>query len=116
MHALQGDPIEVAAATGLLLEQPSRKQPLALMAAKSALGHSEPAAGVINILQACSALHFSTSFSILHLRTLNPHMHTTLSQSAAGSFAHMPRQPAPAAMTGSAGGAVAGVSAFAFQG
>lgn len=114
---MQGDPIEVAAATGLLLEQPSRQQPLALMAAKSTLGHSETAAGVMNILQACFAFQTSTTLPILHLHTLNPHITETLDQSAAIGSAHMPRQTAPS-MTHSSNSmlGVVGISAFAFQG
>lgn len=111
---LQGDPIEAAAATGLLLGQPSRQQPLALMAAKSTLGHSEPAAGVMNILQASTAFQSSVTLPILHLRTLNPHITATLDQSAAVGLTHIPRQTAPAMSSGMM--SVAGVSAFAFQG
>ena len=114
--ALQGDPIEVAAATGLLLEQPSRNQPLALMAAKSTLGHSEPAAGIMNILQACEAFQSLTTLPILHLHSLNPHITATLDQSAVMGLTHMPRQTAPSMTSSSAEAGVAGISAFAFQG
>ena len=42
-----GDPIEVGAAGGLLLE--GRRAPLPLLASKSALGHSEPASGIMGL-------------------------------------------------------------------
>lgn len=87
------------------------------MAAKSTLGHSEPAAGVMNILHACTAFQSSASLPILHLHTLNPHIAATLDQSAARGLAYMPRQTAPAMLQGSSAAvALAGVSAFAFQG
>ena len=42
-----GDPIEVGAAAGLLLE--GRPQPFPLLASKSGLGHSEPASGIMGL-------------------------------------------------------------------
>ena len=50
-----GDPIEVGAACGLLLEaqqvqrQRHGKRPLMLLASKSMLGHSEPASGMMGL-------------------------------------------------------------------
>lgn len=47
-----GDPIEVGAALAVLR---GSRAPLALSAAKSRLGHAEPAAGAIGMLQVCCA-------------------------------------------------------------
>ena len=45
-----GDPIEVGAASGLLLEGRAQdSQPFTLLASKSALGHSEPASGIMGL-------------------------------------------------------------------
>ena len=44
-----GDPIEVGAASGLLLDGRPASQPFSLMASKSALGHSEPASGIMGL-------------------------------------------------------------------
>lgn len=111
---MQGDPIEAAAAAGLLLEnRPS--QPLAMMAAKSSIGHSEPAAGVMNMLHACMAQQAFSTLPILHLHSLNPHITSAFDQSATRGKVHLPRQ---AASMAAAGGTpiLSGVSAFAFQG
>ena len=87
------------------------------MAAKSTLGHSEPAAGIMNILQACEAFQSLTTLPILHLHSLNPHITATVDQSAAMGLTHMPRQTAPSMTSSSSAKAgVAGISAFAFQG
>ncbi|DBA84018.1 TPA: hypothetical protein ACH3X1_006502 [Trebouxia sp. C0004] len=112
-----GDPIEAAAAAGLLVADPSQSHPLTMMAAKSSIGHSEPAAGVMNMLHACQAMQSAATLSILHLRSVNPHVSSALDQLSAKARMHLPRQPAPA-VTGITSGAsmVSGVSAFAFQG
>ena len=112
---VQGDPIEAAAAASLLLEN-RQKQPLAMMAAKSSIGHSEPAAGVMNMLHACAAQQSIATLPILHLHSLNPHITSAFDQSAAKGKLHLPRQAT--AMVAAPGGTqiVSGVSAFAFQG
>ena len=111
---MQGDPIEAAAATGLLLENRQR-QPLAMMAAKSSIGHSEPAAGVMNMLHACMAQQAFSSLPILHLHSLNPHIISAFDQSATQGKVHLPRQAAAMAAPGGTP-ILSGVSAFAFQG
>ena len=71
-----GDPIEVRAATALLVEgcvQHRTQQPLALMASKSWVGHSEPAAGMVGVVHATLALAGSTVLGISHLRDVNPY-------------------------------------------
>ena len=112
---MQGDPIEAAAAAGLLLEH-RQTQPLALMAAKSSIGHSEPAAGVMNILQACKALQSATNLPILHLRSLNSHVTSAFDQSAAKGRVLLPRQATAMGSRHGAAPIMSGVSAFAFQG
>ncbi len=49
-----GDPIEVSAAMAVLSGSSTH---LRLTAAKSRVGHAEPAAGAIGMLQVCRALH-----------------------------------------------------------
>lgn len=112
---MQGDPIEAAAAASLLLEN-RQKQPLAFMAAKSSIGHSEPAAGVMNMLHACLAQQSLTTLPILHLHSLNPHITSALDQSAAKGRLHLPRQGTAMVTAQGDTPIVSGVSAFAFQG
>lgn len=112
--SMQGDPIEAAAAVGLLLNS-RQGQPLAMMAAKSSIGHSEPAAGVMNMLHACMAQQASCILPILHLHSLNPHITSAFEQASTKGKVHLPRQAA--AMAAERGTPiVSGVSAFAFQG
>ena len=48
-----GDPIEVGAALAVFgTKQPARQQPLELSAAKTTVGHAEPAAGAVGTLRA----------------------------------------------------------------
>lgn len=61
-----GDPIEVGALAAVMVAAP-RKQPLALMAGKSLIGHSEPAAGVMGLAHAHLSVALSASLPILHL-------------------------------------------------
>lgn len=61
-----GDPIEVGALAAVMVAAP-RKQPLALMAGKSLIGHSEPAAGVMGLAHAQLSVALSASLPILHL-------------------------------------------------
>ena len=81
------------------------------------MGHSEPAAGVMNMLHACQALQAATMLPILHLRSVNPHVISAFDQSSVKARMHLPRQTAPS-QTGPQAGhpIVSGVSAFAFQG
>ena len=113
---MQGDPIEAAAAAGLLRADPSQTHPLTMMAAKSSVGHSEPAAGVVNMLHACHAMQSAASLPILHLRSVNPHVSSALDQLSAKARMHLPRQAAPAVIGPSGASMVSGVNAFAFQG
>jgi acyl transferase domain-containing protein len=114
-----GDPIEVGAALQVFADAPSSaaagvtRPPLQLLAAKSVLGHSEPASGLIGLLFAAHQLAAQSVVPVLHLRTLNPHI-TSAAESAgvaAGGGLAIPRAGAP--LVG--GGCSLGVSAFAFQ-
>jgi len=67
-----GDPIEIGAAAASLMGSPDRRQPLFLSAAKSIIGHAEPAAGAVGLLSLISTLASHQRQPILHLRTLNP--------------------------------------------
>lgn len=109
-----GDPIEIGAATAVL---GSTNRPLQLSAAKSLTGHGEPAAGMAGIVQASAMLTHVHASQLPHLRNLNPHIVSLVSEEgkSAANVVGMPRQPS---------GRVAavetarnlGCSAFAFQG
>jgi acyl transferase domain-containing protein len=115
-----GDPIEVGAALQVLLSPGgARGAPLQLLAAKSIVGHSEPAAGLTGALYAAHQLAARTAAPVLHLRTLNPHVGAAAEgASAAAASLAVARAAAPLVATAACGEAVAaavGVSAFAFQ-
>lgn len=119
LHALQlhgtgtslGDPIEVGAIAALLSGKPEHDaQPLKLMAGKSWIGHSEPAAGVMGLANAQMALGLSASLPMLHLATVNPFIAAALQCQPLA----MPRQLGGLAVA--SGIATSGVSSFAFQG
>lgn len=64
-----GDPIEVGAIAASLMHQVDRgRTALALMAAKSWVGHAEPAAGMVGLAHAAAAFQQTTVLPILHLR------------------------------------------------
>ncbi len=114
-----GDPIEVNAATSVLLPAAAgarRPAPLALMASKSWSGHGEPAAGLVALLHASTALGAATVHPVLHLRALKPYIAGILDQAPAGSRGTMAagRQAGPLPAVSEA--ALAGVSSFAFMG
>jgi acyl transferase domain-containing protein len=102
-----GDPIEVGAAAAAL-DGATREQPLTLLSSKSWLGHAEPAAGVLGIAHAMLALAQQAALPLLHLRRPNPFVASAL-VGAPGAWS-LPRQP------GGGVAALAGVSAFPFQG
>jgi 3-oxoacyl-(acyl-carrier-protein) synthase/acyl carrier protein len=108
-----GDPIEIGALAAVV-EGAERAgggraaPPLVLMASKSLMGHSEPAAGVMGIAHAQLAVTAAAALPLLHLRAVNAYVAPVL---RGGRWA-APRQPGalPAFK------AVVGVSSFAFQG
>ena len=69
-----GDPIEMGATAASLLGSPDRGQPILLSAAKSVMGHAEPAAGAVGLLSLLSSLASFQQQPTLHLRILNPLM------------------------------------------
>jgi hypothetical protein len=132
-----GDPIEVGAALAVWAAPPpaSRQlhagpaQPLELAAAKSVLGHAEPAAGAAGMLRALWRLAAAAPSGTLHLAAVNPYIAASLEDArgtapcrdgtAAVPPVWMPRAPGSAASPsggGGGGGQAAGVSGFAFQG
>ena len=117
-----GDPIEVGAALAVYGDA-HRLQPLTLAASKSWVGHAEPAAGLAGLLFGHTASTHGLALPLMHLRTVNPYVASTLEQQqqaagrAAVAPALLPKQagglPAAASVRQ---GAAWGVSAFAFQG
>ncbi len=89
--------------------------PLSLQAGKSRMGHAEPAAGIAGLLGAVDTIGIAQLQPILHLRSVNPHVAAALQQQPdhSTSGVMVSRQHAPAVAT--AGDALAGCSAFAFQ-
>lgn len=113
-----GDPIEVGAATASFLRRgEKRTSPLFLTAAKSFMGHAEPAAGIVGIIQVASNVRQQDVDPIISLRYVNPYVGAAIAVSAQHGPMHRtfaPRQlgPAPSAWTS----AIGSVSSFAFQG
>jgi 3-oxoacyl-(acyl-carrier-protein) synthase len=70
-----GDPIEVGAAAAAL---GSATRTLQLSAAKSLMGHAEPAAGTVGIVHASEMLNRVSGSMFPHLRTPNPHVVSVL--------------------------------------
>jgi 3-oxoacyl-(acyl-carrier-protein) synthase len=125
-----GDPIEVGAALQVMLGGAARPTaasaargagPLQLLAAKSIVGHAEPAAGLTGVLFAAHQLAACAAAPTLHLRTLNPHVAAAAEGAGAGAAAAalaVARAAAPlvgALARAEASAAALGVSAFAFQ-
>ena len=108
-----GDPIEVGAASAVLLSDASkRKFPVHMSGVKSNMGHSEAAAGMAGMVQlAGNMMHKSTS-AISHLRHLNHHILSMLSDGK-GKSIDLSRQSSSLACEDVS---VGGVSGFAFQG
>ena len=112
-----GDPIELGAAAAVMADGASPSSPLALLAAKSWCGHSEPAAGVLGLAHIRLAISQRLVLPVLHLRTLNPHIQSTLSTYGSdGRKLMAARQLAPMAGAEVEAALMCGTSAFAFQG
>ena len=104
-----GDPIEFGAALPVL-ERVDPTQPApAFEASKSAVGHTETAAGIIAILASIASLPQSTVNRIMHLKFLNPHCQS-LAAAAKTNGTSAPRQSFGRAAS------LAQASGFAFQG
>ena len=113
-----GDPIEVGAAFAVLGRGTTS---LRLTAAKSRMGHTEPASGAVGVCHAASLLAHKATDAVLHLRQMNPMITSLLQAHAAARLPapFVPRQAAAGAVGSPAEGsweAGTGVSAFAFQG
>ena len=82
-------------------------------AAKSHWGHAEAGAGVLGLHSAMSWLAGRFQQHLLHLRTINPHVASTVESASTEGTILLPRQ---ASCTGNINQTWhAGVSAFAFQ-
>lgn len=102
-----GDPIEIGAANSVLIKG-ERRIPLALLASKSWMGHSEPAAGIAGLAHSHVALNSCTSLPILHLRSVNEYVSTVLGNSTSWFAGRQSGMLCDAKSIGT--------SAFAFQG
>jgi acyl transferase domain-containing protein len=125
-----GDPIEAGAALEVLFpaalkpallryQQPHQRAarpPLQLLAAKSLVGHSEPAAGLTGVLFAAHQTAQRVAAPLLHLRSPNPHVIAAAEAAGvAGGGMAIARGGAPLVGCCTSGGGIIGVSAFAFQ-
>ena len=110
-----GDPIEVGAALAVL-SGPDRRAPLGMVASKSWVGHAEPGAGLVGLVFAQQSVVQRATLPIMHLRSVNAYVATSL-ESKAGSSVLLPKQMG-ALTSGHAEPAdgTYGVSAFAYQG
>lgn len=112
-----GDPIEVgAAATVLLNPGLCRSSALHLTAAKSLIGHAEPAAGIVGIIKLASILEHTATDPLLHLGTVNAYVASTLRAAAQHGAAYCASAPRQRTNGGSRTALVGGISSFAFQG
>jgi acyl transferase domain-containing protein len=116
-----GDPIEAGALAAVFGGSGDKSgssgcvaAPLMVAASKSWLGHAEPAAGVVGMLQAAHQVCGLAAPPIAHLRTLNPLVTSALSGDGGRGWA-LPRQAGGFAAAEAAALARCGVSAFAFQ-
>ena len=113
----RGDPIEVGAALAVL---PGNTLPLRLGAAKSHIGHAEPAAGGIGAVQSADLLQLNHGRPIVGLRTINPHVSSIFATLQSSRSPYVPRQEAGAISSSSSNSMncqqVVGISSFAFQG
>ena len=110
-----GDPIEVGAASAVLISDgTSRAYPVHMSAVKSNIGHTEAAAGMAGMVQLVGNLMNKSNSVITHLRDVNPHIVGMLSmgQGKTGSL-DLSRESSSLACGETC---IGGVSGFAFQG
>ena len=113
-----GDPIEVGALAAVFAASVSGSRPgsnagpTILMASKSLVGHSEPAAGMMGVAHAQMAMTMRTALPVLHLVSPNPYA-TAVMQHGCWS---LPRSLGILPMPTDSFVPVSGVSSFAFQG
>ena len=116
-----GDPIEVGAGHAVLIEnaEGDRRISPMLSGIKTFTGHTEPAAGVVGLMNGICQSSSQAVLFMLHLQRLNPHLETI---SYAPNHAKLffcfayPRLHSPAVPLPLRHSLVIGVSAFAFQG
>jgi acyl transferase domain-containing protein len=116
---LLGDPVEINAASDVLVAGQTRQHPLTLLASKSWVGHGEPAAGLIAVQHAAFAAAQRQRLPILHLRTFNPYITgiwEMLPQQAAGTGMAAAMQGGPLPLPGSEAAVISSTSSFAFMG
>ena len=107
-----GDPIEVGAVATVFAS--SNDIPLAFVADKSGLGHAEPAAGFVSLLNGISSTLSWKATPLVHLRLLNPHVqHIADAKGFGARQLELPKQIAPTLDL--VGEGVTGSSGFAFQ-
>ena len=113
-----GDPIEIGSALAAF-ERRADAPSLALEAAKSRVGHTETAAGVVGVAQPLENLARLAVAPVAHLTAVNAHVRSVI-RSALGDrdvrAPAMPRQDAALAGSRAENDATCGVSGFAFQG
>lgn len=117
-----GDSIELGAAAAVFLDAraipPAQQATMTLLAAKSWVGHAEPAAGILGLAHAHLALHHHMQLPTLHLGAINPHVVSALERGpASGQFQILRQQACMLGTAGDINGRLrCGISAFAFQG
>ncbi|CAE7688667.1 eryA [Symbiodinium pilosum] len=104
-----GDPIEVGALQAGSLEEGIRKQPAALAAVKTGVGHLEGAAASPGLLKTLALLRCRSALAVVHLHSLNPHL--SLLEDVPQAF---PTEHAP--LSGRLGRLAGGLSSFGFGG
>lgn len=107
-----GDPIEMGALSAVMEVRSEGAVPLAVMAGKSLMGHSEPAAGVMGIAHAQLALNYAACLPLLHLHAANPYVRQVINSKVWMLSRQLGGLNAPRTDRH----AIAGVSSFAFQG
>lgn len=108
-----GDPIEIGATNAVFFRGQSGRNPLAVEASKSWIGHSEAASGVMGVLHSITGLGHSVTKKLYHLQTASSHV---IGSSDSHCW-HFPREKGPTTpMLVKETGLATGVSSFAFQG
>jgi len=110
-----GDPIEVGALAAVFHTGDGGKNsrsPLTLMASKSLMGHSEPAAGVMGLTHSQLSLSSAAVLPLLYLTSVSGYIASAMQRP--GAKWNLPREVGAAARQ--TGMSICGTSSFAFQG
>lgn len=110
-----GDPIEIGAAHAVLVDGAKRRFALSASTAKSWIGHTEAAAGVMGLTQASVGVSHNATLGIMHLKQINSHVQAVFDMSKTGKTSgwHLARDLSGAAVRTAL---LTGISSFAFQG